>query len=123
MVFSRTLLLLLLSAPITCAMGNTDAVNERIPVTRAEMETHWQLDCKASWNTLLQGAKPTRSDNGCNIPSDVQRQLQLCGFIYQPPGQAATHVCPDHQRGFQAAEKGDCGAIHVLARDWAQCRK
>ena len=50
------LLISLLLSPLSLAGDNDDAINERIPVSRAEMEAHWQVDCAAAWEDLLTAA-------------------------------------------------------------------
>ena len=39
----------LLFAPAAYAASVSDAVNERIPVSSAALEAHWQVDCASSW--------------------------------------------------------------------------
>jgi len=97
-------ILLLISpllSPLSLAGDNADAVNERIPVSRAEMEAHWQVDCVAAWEHLLAGAaqptkQPTDKDN-CGITDQLRRDIQLCAFIYQAPGGDSGHDCPDYR--------------------------
>ena len=124
MINHRSIAILLLISPLlspilspqSLADGNADAVNERIPVTRAEMEDHWQVDCAAAWKHLLAAAapftkQPTTTDN-CGIPSQLRRDIQLCAFIYQAPGGSPGQDCPDY-RGVsiqlnEADQSGKC---------------
>ena len=70
----------------------SDTVNERIPVSRVELEAHWQVDCGAAWAELQQLAGATWR---CVPGSRLRRALQLCAFIYQPPGEEVAAACPD----------------------------
>ena len=108
MVFLLRFLVLMLVSSFTQADGNSNAVNERLPVRKAEMETHWQVDCARSWaNKVELRGKPGAQD--CVIPQGLQRQLQLCAFIYQPPGEQAAHTGPDFRAAFtDKGTKGDC---------------
>jgi hypothetical protein len=103
MMFLFRMLLLLSTAPWLLADSNSNAVNERIPVRKAEIEAHWNVNCKHNWARM----EKLRSRSGgekCVLPPDLQRQLQLCAFIYQPPGEESTHSGPD----FQAAINKEC---------------
>ena len=102
-MFLFRMLALLLVAPVLLADSNSNAINERIPVRKAEMEVHWNVNCVHSWARVeeLRG-KPGAGE--CVFPSDLQRQLQLCAFIYQPPGEESSHSGPD----FQAAINKEC---------------
>lgn len=107
----RILLCLVLSslaAPVSSASGSSDAVNERITVSPAEMEAHWQVDCASSWARVIELREKAGSPD-CVIPPDVLRELKLCAFIYQPPGQQLTHTGPDYQSAsVQVAEAAAC---------------
>jgi len=89
-------LLLFLVAPALLADSNSSTVNERIPVRRAELEAHWKVNCGDSWVRLtgLLGKSVTAE---CGIPPGLQREIKLCGFIYQPPGDELSHPCPDYR--------------------------
>ena len=117
----RSLYFLVLITPVCVAADNSDAVNERIPVSRAEMEQHWQLDCTGSWNQLKQVAQNFQGAQGCELVSGLVRQLQLCAFIYQPPGSPAADDCPDYQAAYRVAGQGDCLALELLQESGAEC--
>ena len=86
-------LLLFCIAPLVMAAAPvSDTVNERIPVSRAELEAHWQVDCAAAWAALEQLAGATGQ---CAPGATLQRALRLCAFIYQPPGEEVASACPD----------------------------
>ena len=108
MVFLLRVLVLILVSSFAQAEPSSDAVNERLPVRKAEMETHWQVDCARSWaNKVELRGKP--GARGCILPPDLQRQLQLCAFIYQPPGEQVVHAGPDYRAAFaDPGTKGDC---------------
>jgi len=89
-------LLLLLPAPLVLADSSSNAVNERIPVRKAEMEVHWKVDCAGSWATFVE-LRDRAAGEACTMPAELQRQLQLCAFIYQPPGEEVTHSYPDYR--------------------------
>ncbi len=114
-------ILLLISpllSPLSLAGDSDDAVNERIPVNRAEMEAHWQVDCAAAWEQLLaaaaQSTKQPINTNNCGIPDQLRREIQLCAFIYQPPGGDSRHDCPDYRGASkylnEAGKSGKCPA-------------
>jgi hypothetical protein len=115
-------ILLLISpllSPLSLAGDSADAVNERIPVNRAEMEAHWQVDCAAAWEQLLAAAaqstkQPINTDN-CGIPDQLRREIQLCAFIYQAPGNSSQHRCPDYRSASkhlqQASKPAKCSNL------------
>ena len=123
-------ILLLISpflSPLSLAGDNDGAVNERIPVSRAEMEIHWQVDCAETWKDLLAAAalstkQPANKDN-CGIPDQLQREIQLCAFIHQAPGGDPGQDCPDYKsvskRLKEAEKSGQCPTL-VLQK--AGCR-
>ncbi|MEH6582787.1 MAG: hypothetical protein V7754_12680 [Halioglobus sp.] len=119
MIIYRALLALLLTHSIGLYAAGSDTVNERIPVRKIELEEHWQVDCKANWQALRTIASDFSENGRCDIPSALPQQLQLCSFIYQPPGDPETGSCPDHRRARQAAIAGDCRDI-VLAIEASQ---
>jgi hypothetical protein len=108
MVFLLRCLTLMFVSYFAQSEPNSNAVNERLPVRKAEMETHWQVDCARSWaNKLELRGKP--GARGCILPPDLLRQLQLCAFIYQPPGGQAGHTGPDYRGAFaDTGTNGDC---------------
>lgn len=121
MILLRSLCCLVLWAPVCLAAGDADAVNERIPVTALEMEAHWQLDCVGSWVQLTQRIAAYQSRGDCDMPVALVRQLQLCAFIYQPPGRAVVAACPDYQGAYRAAAQGKCASIAVLLESTPPC--
>ena len=97
-----------LAAAALSANGSSDAVNERIHVTPAEMEAHWQVDCANSWARAIE-LHPKAGSPDCALPAGVLRELKLCAFIYQPPGQQLTHTGPDYQSASaQVADAAVC---------------
>ncbi len=89
------ILLLLTVAPPVTADNTSNAVNERIPVSKAAMEAHWQVDCSSLWKQLKEGDGGVALD--CPLPVDLKKQLTLCAFIYQPPGEALAYPGPDYR--------------------------
>jgi hypothetical protein len=97
-----------LAASAVSAAGNSNAVNERLTVTPAEMESHWQVDCASSWARVIE-LREKMSSPDCALPPDLQSELKLCAFIYQPPGQQLTQSGPDYQSAAaQAVDAGEC---------------
>lgn len=97
---SLCLLLVLASGLPAVAVGAgsvSDAVNERIPVSGAELEAHWGVDCPATWASL--GAQVEQADGGeqCVVSPQLRRPLELCVFIYQRPGDPVVVACPDYR--------------------------
>lgn len=89
--------LLLLLPSLALADGNADAVNERIPVNRAEMETHWQVNCADAWQSLQTAAAHPSTKDNCGFTAELVREIQMCAFIYQAPGASSQHRCPDYR--------------------------
>ena len=116
-----TVLLLLL--PATGLTENqSNAVNERLPVTRAELEAHWQVDCQANWAAI----KNRRSSADCPPDAELLQALQLCAFIYQPPGEEPAAVCPDYRGLLQhlktSPAPGNCDPLAHWLSQQPTCR-
>lgn len=110
MVYLIRVLLLFAAAPLLLADSNSNAVNERIPVRKKEMEVHWNVDCATSWATFTELRRATSKEN-CTLPSELRRDLQLCAFIYQPPGEPSSHVGPDYLGAISPELEGSAGDI------------
>ena len=97
----------LLSLALVAAAGDSsDAVNERLPVRKDELERHWGVDCGATWQQL----KDNSGSDGilCEVSPELLLALRLCGFIYQPPGQSTTHRDPDYVVAVEALQNKNC---------------
>lgn len=116
---------LLVLAPLAWGGTEADAVNERIPVSRAALEAHWRVDCDASWNRLGSAGDLSRAGESCLIPADLRDQLQLCAFIHQPPGGSRDDGCPDYRGAvhlLDSAAPGErCGALALFLGRQAAC--
>jgi hypothetical protein len=113
-------LLLSLAAP-ALADSDGDAVNERIPVERAALEEHWQVDCAGAWARLQDAVAQRSTRDHCGVSAALVREIKLCGFIYQPPGEDSRHQCPDYRGVARQLElsgaSGDCPELPpALAR-------
>jgi hypothetical protein len=97
------------------AQASSDAVNERLPVNAAEKEQHWHIDCTASWKQLQSQA--------CAATPGLQRHIQLCSMIYQPPGEPPQHQCPDYQQAYQHLKLNHCEALRLLLVEQAACHQ
>jgi hypothetical protein len=93
----RIMIALMLLTTLAIAQDSTNAVNERIPVTKTEMETHWQVDCANTWVSLQRAVAEPADREGCGVTAPIRRDIQLCAFIYQAPGDNSEHRCPDYQ--------------------------
>ena len=120
-LFALVLLALLLLAPHALFAETSNTVNERIPVQKTEMEQHWQLDCADSWAELRKSATSSPNQSHCGVPPELQRAIQLCAFIYQPPGSADHSSCPDYQAAHTAAQRGNCGSLTNTLQHSTQC--
>ena len=122
---SKYSFLLLVLAPLVVADPASDAVNERIPVSAAEMETHWRVDCEKTWASLGRVAIESGPDGQCLILPTLRRELELCAFIYQPPGGAIRRKCPDFSGALgslDASDQGDsCDALVNYLRFKGHC--
>lgn len=94
-----------LTTLVVCADDNSNAVNERITVTAAEMEAHWQVDCAGSWARTVELREEAGSAE-CVLPPNLLRHLKLCAFIYQPPGKTLINSGLDFQSATAAAVDG-----------------
>lgn len=117
----RLLLLIfaLTIAPAGLAAGaDDDAVNERPPVTPADLELHWNVDCRDTWNALqAQGNAGT-----CPLSEERVQQLRLCSHIHQPPGERDAGSCPNYRGALeQARSNRDCAAFKRFMRRQAPC--
>lgn len=122
---SKYSFLLLVLAPLVVADPASDAVNERIPVSAAEMEAHWQVDCRKAWVGLQRAVIEPNPAERCLIPDALHRKLELCAFIYQPPGGAIRRKCPDFSGALgllDASEQADsCDLLVNYLRGKEDC--
>ena len=109
-LLKKTLIPVLLT-PMALLADVSDTTNERIPVTRAEMEDHWQLDCSASWGSLAKVASNSLELGSCQVSADLMRKIQLCEFIHQPPGSSRPSDGPDYKKAGQILGSGDCEVL------------
>ena len=106
--------LLLLLPLVTLADADTDAVNERLPVRKAELESHWQVDCQGGWSSVTGALEREPEAADCRPSPELRRELELCAFIYQPPGEISRHDCPDYRgllRLLDATPARDCDQL------------
>ncbi len=86
------------------------------------MEAHWQVDCHQLWRQLVDAVS---SADNCGLSAPLQRDLQLCSYIYQPPGESNDSHCPDYgrARALLNAENtaGRCNNLKALVDDQADC--
>ena len=88
--------LLFLSA-LALASSGGDAVNERMPASKAALEDHWQVDCESALARLQAAAARRSAQDHCGIPAGLAQEIKLCAFIYQPPGDDSRQKCPDYR--------------------------
>ena len=117
------LFLLLISR--TFAAPDSDTVNERVPVSEAELEAHWQVNCTKVSDLLRESVARSKAGDACQAGPAVRHQLQLCAFIYQPPGSDSRHICPDYRGALEALDRvgpdDDCRYIAKLLPDREHC--
>jgi hypothetical protein len=122
---SAVFALLLGSSPAALSQNNADALNERIPVSNAELEAHWQVDCTATRDGLLALAQQPRQDTHCTDAQAFQGRLKLCVFIYQAPASNSRHQCPDYAGALKALEvagqQGRCGESLAAITNMLEC--
>lgn len=117
--------LLCFTLPLQAVSDSSDTVNERIPVRKAELEEHWQVNCQDTWLDLQQ-AMTQASAGGCAIPPRLHHEFKLCSYIYQPPGaEPAPGSCPDY-RGVsillrQDAPESRCLSIQKFLENHSSC--
>ncbi|GAB5451467.1 MAG: hypothetical protein Hals2KO_17950 [Halioglobus sp.] len=115
--YCSTVLLAALAAlaPLAVASGQDNQVNERLPVSVAEREAHWGLDCTALVTQLASGAL------ACPVTDDTQRELELCSFIHQPPGDDHGQPCPNYRDLLQRARQSTCQDLQAYTQQ-LNCR-
>ena len=100
------------------ASGNSsDTINERIPSTMEQRESHWKIDCSALTAKLAD--KLYARD--CASVTEL-RKLRLCAYLYQPPGSTAISQCPDFNLVYAVISKQkipDCGLPETQRRQVA----
>lgn len=117
------LFLLFTSGALAAAVSDT--VNERIPVSEAELEAHWRVDCSGVSNRLRETMGRSKAGEGCHPAPALRHQLQLCAFIYQAPGSGTPHACPDYRSALEALDRAgpddDCRYITKFLPDPERC--
>ena len=121
--FHRLIIPLLFSSALF-ADADSSAVNERIFVPKAELEAHWKVNCTGSWAGLVALLGET-SVEACAISPHLHRELRLCSFIYQSPGEESAHKCPDYRgaTGILDSNAGDkaCTALIMYLQQQTSC--
>jgi hypothetical protein len=117
--------LLLLSLAASLAASESDTVNERIPVSQAELEAHWHVDCAKVSDFLARAVSGSMAGEACGLRPELRRRLQLCTFIYQAPGSNSDHICPDYRGALEVLERAgpadDCAAFEILLHTLEDC--
>ncbi len=84
------------------ATSAADVSNERIPVSGAELEQHWHLDCGRVLDVYNNRIVPEPVAGKSEITTGELRDLadiaQKCSFIYNQKDTGRTISCPDYQR-------------------------
>ena len=96
MAASRALLsgsLLALCAAAGAFGAASDLVNERIPVTRAEMEAHWHIDCSALLERYNRALRERFRGAPDEMLQDMAREATLCSFV---DAARREERCPDY---------------------------
>jgi hypothetical protein len=123
----RLILVSFLLSAMAGAESVSDAVNERIPVSKAELEAHWQIDCRASWAGLADKVTGVGAGEHCGISAATRRVLELCAVVYQPPGEALSPNCPDYRAALAALDAAEpaaqCAAVADLLRGTGSCSR
>jgi hypothetical protein len=105
MIKLTELALLLFVSSLALADNGGDAVNERIPVNKAALEDHWQVDCAGAWARLQAATTRPSMQDHCEISAGLVREIKLCAFIYQAPGETSRHKGPDYRGVSQLLEQ------------------
>lgn len=93
---------ILLLAAGALAASEADTVNERIPVSKTQLEAHWGVDCAGLAGQLRGDMGRAFGGKDCGVTPSLLTDLQLCAFIYQPPGGNGGHRCPDYRAALEA---------------------
>ena len=102
--------------PASLVAEQGDIANERIPVRKIELERHWQVDCSKTWARLIESVPATGIQAYCGVAPDLARNLQLCVFIYQPPGSTGGDSRPDYRSAYTALQSRDCKVFRGLVK-------
>jgi hypothetical protein len=125
MISLQKICLLLLSLSEPLAASESDTVNERVPVSKAELEAHWHVDCARVADSMAQAVIGPTSGDACEFSPELRHQLQLCAFIYQAPGADSGHLCPDFRGALEALERsgpdGDCASSRISLHSVEDC--
>ena len=125
MIYVQKICLLLLSLSQPLAASESDTVNERVPVSKAELEAHWDVDCAQVADSMAQVVMGPTSGDVCEFSPGLRHQLQLCAFIYQAPGADSSHLCPDYRGSLEALERsgpdGDCVSFKISLHSLEDC--
>lgn len=112
------LILALIFPPMALGASDDDAVNERPPVTPADLELHWSVDCRDTWNALRASLDAGR----CPLSDEGVHQLRLCTYIHQPPGKDHGATCPDYRGALERAlDSGNCASLADFVSRQPQC--
>jgi hypothetical protein len=82
---------MLLAIAASLAAATDDLSNERPPMTRAQLERHWGVDC-----TRLRGELLAWSRERVAPSSHWSQALALCAAVHNPPGATPPGACPDY---------------------------
>ncbi|MCB1677984.1 MAG: hypothetical protein KDI16_04805 [Halioglobus sp.] len=111
--------ILLLANAWSLAGPGADTVNERIPVSKDQLEAHWELDCAGARADLQRTLAAERAD--CGVAEPLRRALRLCAFVHQPPGREPAPRCPDFDRLSGLLEQRRCSAVGDLLQQRGNC--
>lgn len=96
LVFCSIVYLALLPGPFAAGAagaGVDDALNERPPVTRLQLERHWGVDCTRLRDELLE--TPLFGASAVQL-ARWRESLVLCSAVHNAPGAADALACPDY---------------------------
>lgn len=79
--------------------AQTDSiVNERIPVTAQQLESHWKVDCGAALKQAEHFlAKSTEVSHDVHEDSGLHSDIEKCMYIYNSPNSAHYSDMPDYK--------------------------
>lgn len=84
------------------ATSASDVSNERIQVSGAEMEQHWQIDCNQLINVynhrIVSKTVPGHREVTIDELHDLAAVAEKCSFIYNRKDTGRTITCPDYQQ-------------------------
>ena len=84
--------------PLILAASTMDMANERLLASGAELEQHWQVDCRAVVLRSMQLVESPRSSMETTELQILIADAKKCAVIYNTANTGRTMECPDYRQ-------------------------